>query len=112
VLARRAPCLRRAPGMAADIEAIITALFHDVSAALRAREITPDAERALNDYARYWAELGTDPDYMATRCDRLVRRTLARLQLTDDEEATYEELVQQLIARCVEFHRASSRRLP
>lgn len=97
--------------MSADIEAIIMAVFQSVSAALRSRQITPEADEALNDYARYWAALGMEPDYMATRCDRVVRRTLARLGLTPEQEAAHEDLLQQLTARCVEFHRAAARRL-
>lgn len=98
--------------MAADIETLILAVYSGVGAAFRARAITPDAESALNDYVRYWADLGSGPDHMTTRCDHIVRHTLSRLKLTPEEAASHEELVQQMIARCLQLHRSAPRRLP
>jgi hypothetical protein len=96
----------------ADIEVIVLAVFTNVGAAFRARQVTPDADSALNDYARYWAALGADSDHMATRCDSVVRKALARLKLTPEQVASHEDLVQQMIARCVQFHRVAPRQLP
>jgi hypothetical protein len=89
--------------MALDIDVIVSSVYADVPSALRARKITPEAEAALRSYVHYWAPLAP-PDRIASRCATIIRRAMGRLKLTPEEEATYEDLIQQMVERCVQFH--------
>ena len=90
--------------MTKDIEPIVAALFRTLPVAFERGTVTPDAERGLYAYVRYWVALGAARDKVIDRCEHLIARVRRRCELNDHQAATADTVAAALLERCAHHY--------